>query len=65
MKPDPVEKRGGVFHLSPTPQQIALEGAKRAHPADLAALQQPLESEELQAILLRALTRLAALEEEE
>lgn len=63
MKPDVVEKRGGAFHIVPDPLKAAGDEAKKSHTADLAALEKPLESGELQPILLRVLIRLAALEE--
>jgi hypothetical protein len=63
MKPDVVEKRGGAFHIVPDPAKTAGDEARKSHAADLAALEKPLTIEELQPILLRALTRLAALEE--
>ena len=63
MKPDVVEKRGGAFHIVPDPLKTAGDEARKSHAADLAALEKPLTIEELQPILLRVLTRLAALEE--
>lgn len=63
MKPDVVEKRGGAFHIVPDPLKVEGDEARKVHAADLAALEKPLESRELQPILLRALIRLAALEE--
>lgn len=63
MKPDPVEKRGGAFHIVPDAAKTAADEARKSHTADLAALGKPLTIEELQPILLRALARLAALEE--